>query len=132
MSTPGRCLPRGGWLFLEKAIGGAQRQALHLSDDAVQLTASGNPSGEKVSLLAREENGHGLAMDLTSPLVVGTMESGRRGLAGATGLAANREAFHQAAAAEVADADECALEFLVALLKIDIGGHDLTESLLQL
>jgi hypothetical protein len=60
------------------------------------------------------------------------MEPGRRSVASASGLAANHEAFHQAAAAEVTDADECALEFLVALLKVDINGHDLTESLLQL
>ena len=51
------------------------------------------------------------------------MEAGRRGLAGAIGLAAGPEVFEQGTAADIAEARHGGLELLVALLKIDCGRH---------
>jgi len=75
-------------------------------------------------LLAREADRHGLAAPRSRPLVVGTVRIRQRRLAGAAGLAAEREPADEAAAAEVADPGERALEGFVLLLQRVLNGHE--------
>ena len=69
-------------------VGDGQGEGFELGDELAEPAVVGEPLPVVVELVAGDEPGDGLAVDLAGPLPVGAVQDGRVGVAAAAGLAA--------------------------------------------